>query len=42
VQLVREDPVSLSRIHDLVMELSELAEEHGGHYDGWGAPVAAT
>jgi regulator of RNase E activity RraB len=40
VQLVREDPVELSHIHELVMELTELAEEHGGDYDGWGAPVA--
>jgi len=24
----------------VVMELVELADEHGGEYDGWGAPVA--
>lgn len=38
--LVREDPVELDHIHDVVMELVELADEHGGEYDGWGAPVA--
>ncbi len=39
-QLVRADPVELNHIHSLVMELTELADEHGGDYDGWGAPIA--
>ena len=40
VQLIRIDPVELDHIHDVVMELIELADEHGGDYDGWGAPIA--
>jgi hypothetical protein len=39
VHLVRNDPVALGHIHDVVMELSKLAEDHGGDYDGWGAPI---
>lgn len=38
-QLVRTDQVTLGHIHEVVMEIVELAEEHGGAYDGWGAPV---
>lgn len=37
--LVREDPVDLSHIHEVVLELRALADEHGGEYDGWGCPV---
>lgn len=40
VELVRMDPVTLDHIHGVVMELIELAEVHGGDYDGWGAPIA--
>jgi hypothetical protein len=40
-QLVRSDPVTLRHIHVVVMDLVELAAEHGGDYDGWGAPIAA-
>ncbi len=39
-QLIRSDPVTLEHIHDVVMELIELAEEYDGDYDGWGAPTA--
>jgi regulator of RNase E activity RraB len=31
--------VTLGHIHEVVMDIIELAEEHGGAYDGWGAPV---
>jgi hypothetical protein len=34
-QVFRTDPVELDHIHGVVMTLSELAEEHGGDYDGW-------
>jgi hypothetical protein len=40
-QLIRTDPVTLEHIHDVVMDIIELAEEHGGDYDGWGAPIAS-
>jgi regulator of RNase E activity RraB len=40
VALAREDPVTLQHIHDVVMHLSTLAEQFGGDYDGWGAPIA--
>ncbi len=32
----REDPVNLSHVHGVVMELVELATANGGEYDGWG------
>lgn len=35
----RRDPVSLDHIHAVVCELIEAAEEVGGQYDGWGAPL---
>jgi hypothetical protein len=38
-QIAREDPVELGHIHDVVMELVELADQHGGDYDGWETPV---
>jgi hypothetical protein len=41
VQLVRSDPVTLQHIHDVVMDVVELAAAHGGEYDGWGAPIAS-
>ncbi|MBX3125820.1 MAG: DUF695 domain-containing protein [Polyangiaceae bacterium] len=37
--LVRKDKVELDAIHEVVMTVLELAEEHGGEYDGWGAPI---
>jgi hypothetical protein len=40
VQLVRSDPVTLQHIHDVVMDITELASAHGGDYEGWGAPIA--
>lgn len=42
VELQKEDPVALGHIHGVVMELIELAEQHGGDYDGWGAPIVTT
>lgn len=37
--LVRADPVELHHIHEVALDLAELAETHGGEYDGWGCPV---
>lgn len=37
--LVRNDATALNHIHDVVMDLIELAESHDGEYDGWGAPI---
>lgn len=33
--VVREDSVELDDIHEVVVTLIELAERHGGDYDGW-------
>jgi hypothetical protein len=38
--LVREDPVVIHHIHQVVSEVRQLAEECGGEYDGWGCPMA--
>jgi hypothetical protein len=38
-QLFRTDPVELEHIHSVVMTLVDLAEEHGGEYDGWETSV---
>jgi regulator of RNase E activity RraB len=38
-QVVRTDTVELEHIHEVVMKLFNLAEQHGGYYDGWGSPV---
>jgi hypothetical protein len=38
-QLFRLDAVELDRIHDVVMELVELAADEGGEYEGWESPV---
>jgi regulator of RNase E activity RraB len=35
----RRDPVTLEHIHAVVCELIKKAEEVGGQYDGWGAPL---
>jgi len=35
----RIDTVELEHIHEVVMKLVDLAEQHGGYYDGWGSPV---
>lgn len=35
----RADPVELTHIHAVVRDLIERAEEIGGQYDGWGAPL---
>lgn len=35
----RRDPVTLEHIHAVACELIEHAEEVGGQYDGWGAPL---
>jgi len=32
---MRVDPVEHEAIHAVVMQLVELAEDHGGEYDGW-------
>ena len=42
VKAEREDPVNLTHIHGVVMELTDLATSHGGEYEGWGchAPVS--
>jgi regulator of RNase E activity RraB len=37
--VVRTDAVELHHIHQVAMELIELASTHGGDYDGWGCPV---
>jgi regulator of RNase E activity RraB len=36
---VREDPAELAHVHDIAVRLFGLAEENGGHYDGWGCSV---
>lgn len=38
-QVFRTDAVDLEHIHDVVMELRELATKHGGDYEGWESPV---
>jgi len=38
-QVFRTDTVELGEIHDVVMALIELAEGHGGEYDGWETSV---
>jgi len=35
----RDDPVELDHIHDVVMELVDLAAEHGGTYERWTAAI---
>lgn len=39
VLVTREDAVELGHIHDVVMQLVELAAPHGGEYDGWETPL---
>ena len=39
VRLERVDSVELSHIHDVTMELTDLATRHAGAYDGWGTNV---
>ena len=38
-QVYRSDSVELTHVHDVVMELVELAEQEGGDYDGWETSV---
>lgn len=38
-QISRVDIVELDHLHDVVMTLIELAEQHGGEYDGWETSV---
>ena len=38
-QIYRNDAVELEHIHDVVMQLLELAATHDGDYDGWESPV---
>lgn len=38
-QVFRTDTVELDRIHEVVMKLFKLADQHGGNYDGWECPV---
>jgi uncharacterized protein (TIGR01619 family) len=42
VGVSRVDAVELERIHEVVMQLSDLAERHGGRYDGWGCELTTT
>ncbi len=35
----RADPTRLEHVHAVVCDLIERAEEVGGQYDGWGAPL---
>lgn len=37
--VARHDSVDLDDIHEVVMTLVELAERHGGEYDGWETAV---
>jgi hypothetical protein len=39
VQIHRVDHVELGKIHEVVMNLYDLAKEHGGDYDGWETSV---
>ena len=39
VEVQRKDPVGVNEIHDVVMGLIEIVEEHDGDYDGWGCPI---
>lgn len=39
VLVTRDDAVELGHIHDVVMQLVELAAPHGGEYDGWETPL---
>ncbi len=41
ISLHRDDAVNLNHIHEVVMTLSDLADEHGGDYDGWGCVLVA-
>jgi hypothetical protein len=38
-RIYRDDPVELEHIHDVVMQLHDLADEHEGTYDGWETSV---
>jgi regulator of RNase E activity RraB len=38
-QVYRVDAVDLEHIHDVVMQLVEIAEREGGDYDGWETAV---
>jgi len=38
-QVFRTDTVDLDHIHEVVMKLLEIAETHGGYYDGWETAV---
>ncbi|MEJ7600150.1 MAG: DUF695 domain-containing protein [Kofleriaceae bacterium] len=39
----RVDYVDVESIHDVVMDLVQLAKQHGGHYDGWEtSPLVST
>lgn len=40
LEVQRNDTVDVDTIHDVVMGLIELVEEHNGDYDGWACPVA--
>ncbi|HEY5946791.1 MAG TPA: DUF695 domain-containing protein [Kofleriaceae bacterium] len=42
VQLHRVDSATLDHIHEVVMELFELATSVGGEYDGWESPALTT
>jgi hypothetical protein len=39
-QVFRTDTVDLDHIHEVVMKLFKLADQHDGYYDGWEAPFS--
>lgn len=41
VSLQRADRTELEHIHEVAWAVIELADEHDGDYDGWGAPIVS-
>jgi regulator of RNase E activity RraB len=39
LECTKVHPVELEHVHEIVMALVELADQHDAAYDGWGAPV---
>jgi hypothetical protein len=39
LECVKVHDVRLETVHELVMDLAHVAEEHDADYDGWGSPV---
>ena len=42
VGLIRVDPVDAETIDRITFELFELAQQHGGEYEGWGSKVVSS